>query len=169
MRPRRRRGFRAFAAVAVAAGISLIALRVVSSRLDGPWGMLPGGAFRGAETDCRRDWSDLADLVELELELRPEAPRSITIWSVVLEGVLYLPADFLTGIKRWPHQLAADPRIRVRAAGAIHRCRADRVTDSERIAALRRAIAAKYAIDPEGWAASVDVWWFRVGPASLDH
>ena len=130
---------------------------------DGPWGMVPGGSLLGPSEPCTAaHWGDYVSLPELELEVRPEAPRSVTTWSVVYAGQLFVPADFMLPGKRWPHQVAADERVRVRARGRIFECRARRVRDAQLAEALRRAIGTKYELDPNGWAARSDVWWFRI-------
>jgi hypothetical protein len=136
--------------------------------MDGPWGMIPGGAFRGTETGrpcVALVATGATALAEIELEVRTPTPRSMTIWNVVLDESMYVPADFLTPFKRWPHHVEADSRVRVRADGQVYRCAAVRVTDPDQIEALRRAIAAKYAIEPDGWASRAEVWWFELGPA----
>lgn len=88
----------------------------------------------------------------------------MTTWSVVHEGELFVPADFLTPWKRWPHQVRVDDRIRLRLGGQIFECRAERVVDDERIEKLRLAIAAKYDLQAESRAATIEVWWFRIRP-----
>ncbi len=139
----------------------------VTSRMDGPWGMIPGGPFKTSEPDLpcdRQSPIHSVDLAELEVEVHATDPRTITTWNVVLDEALYLPADFLTPIKRWPQQVVEDPLVRVRAAGQVYRCAAVRVTEAGRVEALRAAIAAKYAIDPDGWASRATVWWFELRP-----
>lgn len=136
-----------------------------ASTSDGPWGPLPGGRLHGADEPCAGvAWRDYAAVEEWEVEVRPERPRSVTTWSVVHDDTLFLPADFLTPVKRWPHQVAADPRIRLRAGARIFRCRAVRVFDTALIAVLRIQIAAKYRLASDGVAARTQVWWFRVTP-----
>ena len=88
----------------------------------------------------------------------------MTTWSVVHRGDLFLSADFLTPWKRWPHQVVAEPNIRVRAGTRIFACRAERVTDDELIAELRLVGARKYDLQDRGPAADVEIWWFRVRP-----
>ncbi|MEE8581614.1 MAG: hypothetical protein V3T33_08500, partial [Myxococcota bacterium] len=82
--------------------------------------------------------------------------------SVVLGEQLFLPADFLTPWKRWPYQVLADNRVRIRVAGRIFDCRATRVENEALIGRLREATAAKYGLTTDGLAARVEVWWFRV-------
>jgi hypothetical protein len=158
----------------VVAGLGVILLGLIlggrfAARMDGPWGMIPGGRFAtgGPDLPCRKlSALDLADVVEVEVEVRAPEPRTITTWNVVVDGSVYIPADFLTPLKRWPHQLVADPRLRIRALGQIYHCQAARVTRAEQIEVLRHAIAAKYAIEPDGWASRTEVWWFELRPVS---
>lgn len=133
---------------------------------DGPIGPLPGGRLRGDETPCPGDFRAFASEREVELEVSPDAPRSVRIWNVVSDGRLFVPGDFLTPIKRWPHQVVIDSRVRVRMAGQLFRCSARRVEDAALIETLRRETARKYALEPDGWAARSEVWWFELVPRS---
>ncbi len=133
--------------------------------LDGPWGMIPGGRFEGpSETCAPHRLAEFAKSREVAVEVDPANPRSVTTWFVESAGEYFLPADFLTPWKRWPHQVMEDDRIRIRVGGTILDCRAERVSEAAQVEALRRAIAEKYDIDPVGRAAGVEVWWFRVRP-----
>ena len=135
---------------------------------DGPVGPLPGGRLRGADAACPDDWYAYASEREVELEVSPDAPRSVRIWNVVHAGRLFVPGDFLTPIKRWPQQVVADSRIRIRIAGKLFRCDAQRVADVELVDSLRREAAHKYALEPDGWAARSEVWWFELARRSSD-
>ena len=84
------------AASGLVAGATCIAW-LATGRMDGPWGMLPGGRLEGPAVGCETArWEEFASAEELELEVRPESPRSMTTWSVESEGELFVPADFLT-------------------------------------------------------------------------
>ena len=147
------------------AAAAICAAWFATALLDGPWGMLPGGRLVGPTTACETArWEEFASTRELELEVRPSSPRSMTTWSVVHAGALFIPADFLTPWKRWPHQVLADDRIRLRLGGRVFECRAKRVSDAKQIEQLRLAIAAKYELQAEGRAATIEVWWFRIQP-----
>lgn len=156
---RYRRSATAIGALMLVAGIALL----LAPR-DGPWGPIPGGRLRGDDLPCPEDARPFASVREVELELAPEAPRSVRIWSVVVDGTLFVPGDFLTPFKRWPAQVVDDPRVRIRIDGQIFRCRARRVDDAPTIEALRRAAARKYRLSPDGWAARSEVWWFALEP-----
>jgi len=160
-------GGRRFAIAGLALSLATATAYGFTSRMDGPWGMIPGGPFVTREPD--RPCNELSGVQvsaqdEIEVEVHSADPRTITTWNVLLDGTLYLPADFLTPIKRWPRQVLADPLVRVRSEAKVYRCWAIRVTDEQRIEALRRAIAAKYEIDPDGWASRATVWWFELRP-----
>ncbi len=90
----------------------------------------------------------------------------MTTWVFTLDGELYVAADFFNPFKQWPRRALADPRVRLRIDGQIYERLAVRVTDPERIAQLRRAIADKYHIRDGGLASMVDVWFFRMDPRS---
>ena len=161
-RPRSRR-LRRWVSAAFGIAFLLVAAGAALRANDGPLGMLPGGAFRGEDEACLEgSWEAFAAIEELEVEVAPTRPRSVTTWSVVHAGMLYLPADFLTPMKRWPHQVMQDDRVRLRIGGRVFRCRALRVADRATIAVLGSTAAAKYRLSPDGFAARSEVWWFRV-------
>ena len=140
---------------------------LATSQLDGPWGMLPGGRLEGPSLPCQAArWEEYTASAEVEVEVRPCSPRSLTTWSVVREGQLFVPADFLTPWKRWPYQVQDDDRIRLRVGGQIFECRAERVHDEALIEELGLEAAKKYDLRPDGRAARIEVWWFRVQPRS---
>ena len=147
-RPETTRGKRGVwaAALAIATGSAAVLAVLVAGAgsMDGPWGMVPGGTLRGADVPCAKaSWRAHATMEEWEIEVSPERPRSVTTWWVLHEGEPFVPADFLTPFKQWPQRVMADPRVRVWLAGAIYRCRAERVRDPATVEALRSAAAAK--------------------------
>lgn len=148
-----------------AGAIGLLAVAGVATWGDGPLGMLPGGRLRGPESSAPvAGWAFAAASREIEVEVRPRCPRSVRTWFAVVDGRLYLSADFVTPWKRWPRQALEDPRARVRVAGRIVPVRLARVTDAERIARLRRAFARRYDVGEDSWLARVEVWFFRADP-----
>jgi hypothetical protein len=152
------------------AASALLALGMASLFLvrlhDGPLGPLPGGALvRGPYSEDPKPQWEAAGIGEtIELEVRPKKPWSVTTWAVVAGGSLYVAADFLNPLKRWPYLVLADPAVVVRAAGRRYRCTAVRVEDPALVADLRQAFARKYALRPDGLAAHTTVWFFRLEP-----
>jgi len=157
-------------APAIRAGRMLLAFSLCAwiCACDGPIGPLPGGRLRGEENPCLGDWTAFASEREVELEVSPDSPRSVRIWNVVQDGRLFVPGDFLTPVKRWPHQVEVDSRVRVRIAGKLYRCTARRVSETTLIESLRRETARKYNLEPDGWAARSEVWWFELVPRADD-
>jgi len=152
---------RTFALVLLALGALLLA----APFFDGPWGPLPGGALRsGPQVDLPARWPEGSVGETVEIETRPATPWSVTTWCVVLDGVLYVPADFLNPVKLWPFFALEDPRVRVRAGGVRYAARATLVRDTALDARLREAFARKYDLAPDGLAARSDVWFFRLEP-----
>lgn len=146
----------------------LVGLHAALVACDGPVGPLPGGRLRGEDAPCAVDWRGFEAEREVDLEVSPDAPRSVRIWNVVVAGQLFVPGDFLTPRKRWPHQVMADARVRIRIAGRLFRCDARRISDPSVIDALRREAARKYALEPDGWAAQSEIWWFELRPRTAD-
>jgi len=166
----RRRWWRWTLALLITLGATVAGLRVVARLSGGPIGVVSGGALTGplaAEQDP--NWSFTDEVQTIAVEVNPDDPLSVTTWVFTHAGALYVAADFFNPFKRWPFLAVADPRVRLRIAGRIYQRRAVRVTDPASIEDLRRAIAAKYHIAPDGLAARVEVWFFRMEPRTPDQ
>lgn len=87
----------------------------------GPLLIFPGGQLSGTEVnEPVADWS-FVDSQFLELETRPQNPRSVQLNYVVRDGNLYIdPAEG----KTWLQHLRADPNARVRFGDRIYPVRA---------------------------------------------
>ena len=151
----------AFAAILVTAFATGFAARFA----DGPLGPFPGGAIRSGEwvRDTPVDWDSFADIREVQFGLL-EPPRSRTTWFLVRDGKPYVPCAFpnFTLLKKWPHEVQADPRVVLRIDGRRYRRRAIRVMDPEEYAELVTLAKQKYgefdSSDPD------DLWYFRLDP-----
>jgi hypothetical protein len=131
---------------------------------DGPLGPLPGGPMSGERvTEPVTSWGFVARRDTVELEFNPEAPRSITTWVVSHEGQAYIPAGFASH-KIWPAQVVADGRVVLRVDGKLYERRAVRVTDAALLDELRRKLAPKYDLDPNGSVTGPDTWFFSLDP-----
>lgn len=162
---RRRRLGRSLLALAVLAAVAYVALRLVAHFGGGPLAIVPGGRLAGPlATEQNPDWSFTERVQTIAVEVSPDDPMSVTTWVFTHRGQLYVAADFFNPWKRWPHRALADPRVRLRIDGQIYERTAVRVTDPALIDELKRAIAAKYDIAPDGLASRVEVWFFRMDP-----
>ena len=110
----------------------------------GAWAMLMAATHAGAT---------------IQLETRPEDPYSVNIAFTVLGGRLYVNAgDTET---QWVKNIAANPRVRLRMDGALYDLLAERVTDTEEIAAFGAAWTSQsfFRRDP---ARLEEVWIYRL-------
>jgi hypothetical protein len=147
----------------VAAGLA--ALTAMFARIsDGPIGPFPGGPLVGGElvTGPDPDWTRVATVPSIEMEVYAETPLSRTVWVLVDQGQLFVPAGFASR-KTWPAQAVADGRVVVRIAGYRYERQASRVTEPVRLDALRSALGRKYGVTPSQ-GASDDTWFFRLDP-----
>jgi len=158
-----RRVARGAIVVAALVAVCVGAARVVALFSGGPLGVVPGGRLSGPlATDQDPDWSFTDTIQTIAVEVDPDDPLSVTTWVFTLDGELHVAADFFNPWKTWPRRVLADPRVRLRIGDAIYERRAVRVDDPALVERLRRAIADKYAIAPDGVASRIDVWFFRM-------
>lgn len=137
--------------------VAILGVAFAARYHDGPLGPIPGGPLRAGElvADSIDDWTFAADIQEIELEVNPESPRSITVWCLVHEGQLYIPAAQAER-KRWPGQVVADARLRVRIDRKLYNRRATRITDPALAEVLTAALVEKYGVEAgEGYYASL--------------
>ncbi len=131
--------------------------------MDGPLGPIPGGHMSGPVVDPAEpfDWSGVER--EIEIEVRPEQPWSLTVWRAVVDGDLYIPSG--GGAKRrWTQVAIADPRVRVRSRGRIWEGCLVRVEDLETRRPPREALAETYGMPGFGGEDDGSIWLFRVDP-----
>jgi hypothetical protein len=128
---------------------------------DGPLGPFPGGPFQGAvERGPEPDWSFLDRTNGIDLEVDSAHPRSVHVWVLRDGNAVYVPSAFAAK-KKWPAQVVADPRVRLRVGGRVYERRAARVTDAAEIRKLIDGVSDKYHAghgDPES------TWFFRLDP-----
>jgi len=132
--------------------------------MDGPIGPFPGGPLQAGElvTGPDPDWSFAAQVPSIELQVNPAHPLSRTVWVLVDQGELFVPAG-MASRKNWPSQAMVDGRVVVRVDGKRYERQATRVTDPVRLDALRSALGRKYGVTPRA-DGSDDTWFFRLGP-----
>jgi uncharacterized protein DUF2255 len=140
--------------------LALAALVFVARWLDGPLGPIPGGPLRGelAQEDPG-DWSFAGNASTLELEV---GGRSLTVWYVTEGGTLYVAAAEAAR-KRWPAEVVAEGRVRLRIGGRLYERRAVRITDPALAAPVGEAFAAKYKVELDEETAARS-WLFRIDP-----
>lgn len=143
----------------------IVAIIALFARVtDGPIGPFPGGPLDSGELVIGPDpdWSFAAAIPSIELQVNPAHPLSRTVWVLVDQGELFVPAG-LASRKTWPSQAVADGRVVIRIAGKRYERQASRVTDPVRLDALRSALGRKYGMTPSA-DGSDDTWFFRLAP-----
>ena len=143
----------------------LAAITALLARIsDGPIGPFPGGPLVVGELvqGPEPDWTFAAEIRQMELQVNTVHPPSRTVWLLVDQGDLFVPAGFASR-KIWPAQAAADGRVVVRVAGKRYERQASRVTDPVRLDALRSALGRKYGMTPSS-DGSDDTWFFWLAP-----
>jgi len=140
---------------------SILVFAMAARFADGPLGPFPGGPMSGESVaEPVRDWTGVLERDrQLELQVNPSAPRSITTTSIVHEGRLYAPS-LSAARKRWPAEVENDPRVILRIDGRLHPRRAVRVTDPDELRALVRDVDG----DPNGDLSQLGTWYFRLDP-----
>jgi hypothetical protein len=147
-------------------GIAALAVCVVFAArfADGPLGPVPGGPMSGEwVAEPVKDWDFIVERDTVELEVNPEAPRSITTWVVGYGGQPYIPGAF-GARKKWTAQLIADGRAVLRVDGKLYERQAVRVADETLLQELGAVLARKYELDPEGNFSGPETWFFRLDP-----
>jgi hypothetical protein len=123
----------------------------------GPCGPIPGGALRGERVSTPvADWSLANEVPRCELEVRPEAPRSMTVNCMAWEGRLFVSCSQCAR-KRWAAMVEADARGRVRVGDRIHPVTLERVTDPSLLQAVWSARSRKLGQDDS--TPPKDGWW----------
>jgi len=150
----------------IALGIGLLATIAMAVAFaagfhDGPIGPFPGGPFQGPVTrGPEPDWSFLDRTDGIDIEVDSAQPRTVHVWVLRDGNAVYVPSA-LAAKKKWPAQVVADPRVRLRVDGKIYERHAARVTDPAQVQKLIDAVSDKYHAghgDPES------TWFFRLDP-----
>jgi len=115
----------------------------------GPIGPFAGGRLKGEEAAWPADWSRLAQVENAQLETNPDAPHSINIWFVIVDGEPYLATSLLMGSdvpdeREWVRNVSADPKIRLRVEGNVYPARVNPVSDAATKARVFASFQEKY-------------------------
>ncbi len=156
--------FRVFAWLLIGVAVLAVVTGVFARIMDGPIGPFPGGPLAAGElvTGPDPDWSFAAGIPSIELQVNPAHPLSRTVWVLVDQGELFVPAG-LASRKTWPSEAMDDGRVLIRIDGKRYERQASRVTDPVRLDALRSALGRKYGMTV-GADDSDDTWFFRLTP-----
>ena len=159
-----RRILRSFVMAELTLAGAILAVAVIARLGSGPIGPFAGGPFREEAATALPAQLEPLDVEEIQLQVPSDPPYSITTHGFVIDGALFVGADFFFPFKRWIHIVARDPRVLVSIEGRVYRCRAERVEDPEESRRLLEAVSRQRGVQPDDWL--TDVWLFRMEPAS---
>ncbi len=103
------------------------------------------------------DWSFSDAIPQAQLETKAWwGWHSVTVWTVSLDGRLFVATDFRPRPKRWVANLDADPHGRIGLAGKLYPVRASRVTDPALWDRVTQRYPEKYAQDLAAYGDKLD-------------
>ena len=98
----------------------------------------PGTRLSGElAADQNPDWSFLEDRTKIHVETRTWylIPHSVTTISWAQDGNLYVPCG-RCDTKRWPLNVARDPRVRLQIDGQLYERNAEPINDADELRRL---------------------------------
>ncbi len=101
---------------------------------------------------------------EIQLQIPADPPYTITTHAFVIDGALYVGADFVFPFKRWVHIVQEDPEVLVRVGGRLFRRRAVRIQDPDESRRILEEVSRQRGVDPDDWL--TEVWFFRMDAPS---
>ena len=125
----------------------------------------PGLWLSGDPAPLPTDWSFTDAQREIAIEVRTPwlLPHSVTIWCASVDGALFVGARD-PDEKSWPGWVDRDPEVRLAIDGRLYDAKLVPIDDPDRIAALRRAYAAKYELPDPPPAGAPPIRYWQVTP-----
>ena len=106
-----------------------------------PFSKFAGGELSGATASPPAHWSDVPDVVQLEV--RPAEPYSVNVWCVVVDDDLYIATS--SEDSEWIGPIRSNGEVRVRMGETLYPLRAVELGDAPALRArVRDAYIAKY-------------------------
>lgn len=158
------RSLRSFAYAEITLATALVATAILARLTSGPWGPFAGGPFEGVASEQPFEEGLVIEGDEIQMQIPTDPPYTITTHAFMIDGALYVGADFVFPFKRWVHIVQQDPRVLVRIGGRLFRRRAVRVQEPEESRRLLEEVSRQRGVDADDWL--TDVWFFRMTPPS---
>lgn len=139
---------------------------------DGPWGVVPGGAFSETAQPAPQDWSFTKDLETVEFQLaNPVSSR--TSWIMEHDNRVFIPSGYMNSTvgklwKHWPMHAEKNGTALLRIDGTVYRITLERTKDPERLRPVMGELARKYmSVEPPldamlGEVGSNNLWVFEL-------
>jgi hypothetical protein len=156
------RSLRSFSRAQATLFTALVAAAVLARLTSGPLGPFPGGPFQGVPFEGPFEAELLRDDEEVQLQVPAPSPYTITTHAFVIDGSLYVGADFVFPFKRWVHIVQRNPQVSLRIGGRLFERRAVRIQEPGEARRLLEQVSRERGVDPDDWL--TDVWFFRMDP-----
>ena len=120
---------------------------------DGPWGVVPGGAFSQPAQAAPDDWSFAKDMDTVEFQLiDPESSR--TSWIMEHNNRIFIPSGYMNSNvgklwKHWPMRAEKNGAALLRIDDQVYAVQMQRTKDTELLAPIVSELARKYmSVEP---------------------
>jgi len=132
----------------VASAISIVVFLFAMGFADGPWGMVPGGAFSEASQPAPADWSFAKELETVEFQLE-EPVSSRTSWIMEHNNRIFIPSGYMNSTlgkiwKHWPMHAEKNGSALLRIDGNVYEVHLTRTKDTELLTPIMSELARKY-------------------------
>ena len=158
------RSLRSFVYAQITLGAALVAIAVLARLTSGPLGLFPGGAFEGVPSEQPFEAGLVSSGDEIQMQIPTDPPYTITTHAFVIDGALYIGADFNFPFKRWVYIVQEDPEVLVRIGGRLFRRHTVRIEDPRESRRLLEEVSRQRGHSPDDWL--TDVWFFRMDDPS---
>ncbi len=155
------RSLRSFFYAQVTLAVALVATALLARLTSGPLGPFAGGPFDGVPSVEPFEDSLVIERDEIQLQIPAELPYTITTHAFLIDGCLYVGADFLLPFKRWVHAVEDGDRVVVRVGSKLFDRRAERIRDATESRRILERVSEYRGVDPDDWL--TEVWFFRMG------
>ena len=136
--------------------IILLALSACSEYLP-----IAGGQLKGTVSPLPEHWSELATTEIIQMESIGDAPYSVNLWMVEVDGAPHIFAG--DNRAAWVENIAANPNVRLKINEEIFELRAKRVTDAAVFEIYAQAWKLKYGNRPRNERVD-ETYLFRLTP-----
>ncbi len=135
---------KAFIGIAIAGALFIFAVGFA----DGPWGVVPGGAFSESAQPAPQDWSFTKDLDTVEFQLI-DPVSSRTSWIMEHNNRVFIPSGYMNSTvgklwKHWPMHAEINGTALLRINGEVYRVTLKRTKNPELLRPVMGELARKY-------------------------
>ena len=135
---------KALVGVAIAGAVFLFAMGFV----DGPWGVVPGGAFSESAQPAPQDWSFTKNLDTVEFQLI-DPVSSRTSWIMEHDNRAFIPSGYMNSTvgklwKHWPMHAEKNGTALLRIDGEVYTVTLQRTKNPKLLRPVMGELARKY-------------------------